>query len=55
MRRGFLELSSSFPTDQLLRMMVEKFEFGGYLGFGGFLTYGQKFVLWAALYVGVFR
>jgi hypothetical protein len=38
MRRGFLELPSSFSTDQLLRMVVEKLEFGGYFGFGGFLT-----------------
>jgi hypothetical protein len=33
----------------------EKLEFGGYLGFGGFLTYDQKFTLWAALYIEVFR
>jgi hypothetical protein len=45
MRRGFLELPSSFSTDQLLRTAVERLEFGGYLGFGGFLTCGQKFAL----------
>jgi hypothetical protein len=33
----------------------EKLRFGGYIGFGGFLTCGQKFALWAALYIGVFR
>jgi hypothetical protein len=32
-----------------------KLEFGGYLGFGGFLTCGRKFALWAVLYIGVFR
>jgi hypothetical protein len=55
MRRGFLELPSSFSTDQLLRTMAEKLEFGGYLGFGGFLTCSKKFALRAALYIGVFR
>jgi hypothetical protein len=51
-RRGFLELPSSFSTDQLLRMAAEKLKFGGYLGFGGFLTCGWKFALWVALYIG---
>jgi hypothetical protein len=55
MRQGFLELPSSILTDQLLRTVVERLEFGGYLGFGGFLTCGQKFALWVALYIGVFR
>jgi hypothetical protein len=55
MHRGFLEFSSSFSTDQLLRTVMEKLKFGGYLGFDGFLTCGQKFALWAALYIGVFR
>jgi hypothetical protein len=32
-----------------------KLEFGVYLGFGGFLTCGRKFALYAALYIGVFR
>jgi hypothetical protein len=32
-----------------------KLEFGGYLGFGGFLTRGQKFALYVVLYIGVFR
>jgi hypothetical protein len=32
-----------------------KLEFGGYLGFGGFLTCSRKFALYAALYIGVFR
>jgi hypothetical protein len=32
-----------------------KLKFGGYLGFGGFLTCGQKFTLYVALYIGVFR
>jgi hypothetical protein len=32
-----------------------KLKFGGYLGFGGFLTCDQKFALYAALYIGVFR
>jgi hypothetical protein len=36
-------------------MAVEKLKFGGYLGFGGFLTCGRKFALWVALYIGVFR
>jgi hypothetical protein len=54
-RRGFLELPSSFSTNQLLRTTAKKLEFGGYLGFGGFLTCSQKFALWAALYMGVFR
>jgi hypothetical protein len=43
--RSFLELPSSFSTDQLLRTVVEKLEFGSYLGFGGFLTCGKKFAL----------
>jgi hypothetical protein len=30
-----------------------KLEFGGYLGFDGFLICGQKFALYAALYIGV--
>jgi hypothetical protein len=54
-RQSFLELPSSFSTDQFLRTVVEKFEFGGYLGFSGFLTCGQKFALWVALYIGVYR
>jgi hypothetical protein len=54
-RRSFLKLPSSFSTDQLLRMAAKKLEFGGYLGFGGFLTCDQKFALWAALYIGGFR
>jgi hypothetical protein len=29
-----------------------KLKFGGYLGFGGFLTCCQKFTLYAALYIG---
>jgi hypothetical protein len=33
----------------------QKLKFGGYIGFGGFLTCGQKFTLYAALYIGVFR
>jgi hypothetical protein len=49
MHRGFLELPSSFSTNQLLRTAAEKLEFCGYLGFGGFLTCGQKFTLWVAL------
>jgi hypothetical protein len=53
--RGFLELPSSFSTNQLLSTAAEKLEFGGYLGFGRFLTCGQKFVLWVKLYIGVFR
>jgi hypothetical protein len=32
-----------------------KTQIGGYLGFGGFLTCGRKFTLYAALYIGVFR
>jgi hypothetical protein len=36
-------------------MATEKLEFGGYLGFGEFLTCGQKSALWVALYIGVFR
>jgi hypothetical protein len=32
-----------------------KLEFGGYVGFCGFLTYNRKFALYAALYIGVFR
>jgi hypothetical protein len=54
-RRGFLKLPSSFSTDQLLRTTAEKLKFGGYLGFGGFLSFCQKFALWAVLYIGVFR
>jgi hypothetical protein len=30
-----------------------KLEFGGYLGFGRFLTCSRKFALYAALYIGV--
>jgi hypothetical protein len=55
MRWGLLELHSSFLTDQLLQTAVEKLKFGGYLWFSGFLNCGQKFALWAALYIGVFR
>jgi hypothetical protein len=32
-----------------------KLEYGGYIGFSGFLSYDQKFALYAALYIGVFR
>jgi hypothetical protein len=32
-----------------------KLEFGGYLWFGGFLTCGGKFALYAVLYIGVLR
>jgi hypothetical protein len=32
-----------------------KLEFGGYLLFDRFLTCDQKFTLYAALYIGVFR
>jgi hypothetical protein len=39
-RRSFLELPSSFSTDQLLRTAAKKLKFDGYLGFGGFLTCG---------------
>jgi hypothetical protein len=42
---SFLELPSSFSTDQLLRTAAKKLEFGGYRGFGGFLTCGRKFTL----------
>jgi hypothetical protein len=38
-RQGFLELPSSFSTDQ-------------FLGFDGFLTCGKKFTLYATLYIG---
>jgi hypothetical protein len=31
-----------------------KLKFGGYVGFGGFLTCGQKFAQYAALYIRVF-
>jgi hypothetical protein len=55
MHRGFLELPSSFSTDQLLWTAAQKLKFGGYLGFGEFFTCGQKFTLCAALYIGVFR
>jgi hypothetical protein len=49
MCQGFLELPSS------LSIGGGKLKFGGYLGFGGFLTCGQKFALYVALYIGVFR
>jgi hypothetical protein len=32
-----------------------KLEFGGYLGFGVFLTCGRKFALYATLHIGGFR
>jgi hypothetical protein len=43
--RSFLELPSSFLTNQLLRTAAEKLKFGGYLGFSGFLTCDRKFAL----------
>jgi hypothetical protein len=50
-RQGFLQL-----LDRPIALIGDgKLEFGGYLGFGGFLTCGRKFALYAALYIGVFR
>jgi hypothetical protein len=46
-------LLASRPTNYSDR--GEKLEFGGYLGFGRFLTCDQKFALYAALYIGVLR
>jgi hypothetical protein len=43
-------LLASRPTNCSERS--EKLKFGGYLGFGGFLTSGRKFALYAALYRG---
>jgi hypothetical protein len=49
--------SSSLLASQLTNCSERggKLEFGGYLGFSGFLTCGQKFALYVVLYIEVFR